>query len=59
MINNDMEVKFIKDVTSEGKRMVINIPKKHHKKIRLGQKMIIQDLDSKNLTKEELRELIR
>lgn len=53
-----MTLKFIKNVTSEGKRRVLNIPKKHHDKIPIGKKMLIQDFEPEKMTKEELGELI-
>ena len=53
-----MTLKFIKNVTKEGDRKVINIPKRHYDKIEVGKKMLVSELDLKNMTKEELQELI-
>lgn len=58
MFNNDMTFKFIKKITSEGKRKVINVPKKHYNKLELGEKVIVSKLDYENMTKEELKEVI-
>lgn len=39
-----MSLKFIKKVTSEGKRKVINIPKRLDKKIEVGDDMLVTKL---------------
>ena len=54
-----MTLKFIKNITSEGKRKVINIPKKHYKDLELGEKVLVSKIDYNKITKEELKELIR
>ena len=58
MSNNDMTLKFIKQITSEGKRKVINIPKKHYDKLSVGKKMLLSEFEPEKMTKEELQELI-
>ena len=58
MFNNDMSVKFIKNITSEGKRRVINMPKKHYDKLSVGKKMLLTEFEPEKMTKEELQELI-
>jgi len=39
-----MTLKFIKKVTSEGKRKVINIPKKLNKEVEVGDDMLVEKL---------------
>ena len=53
-----MTLKFIKNVTKEGERKVINIPKKFHEKVKIGEKMLVSKLDYENISKEELKEII-
>ena len=53
-----MTLKFIKKVTSEGKRKVINIPKRFNDKVEVGEKVLVSKLDYNNMTKEELKDLI-
>ena len=53
-----MTLKFIKSITSEGKRRVINVPKKHHDKMTLGKKVLVSEIDYKKMTKEELEEIL-
>lgn len=53
-----MTLKFIKKVTSEGARKVLNIPKKYHDKVEVGEKLLVSKPDYKNMTNEELKELI-
>lgn len=57
-IINDMTLKFIKNVTVEGKRKVINIPKKYHEKIQKGKKMLVSEIEYEKMTKKEMEELI-
>ncbi|NHZ85634.1 MAG: hypothetical protein GWP19_07115 [Planctomycetia bacterium] len=54
-----MTLKFIKNITSEGKRKVINIPKKHYEDLKLGEKVLVSKIDYNKMTKEELKELIK
>ncbi len=56
--NNDMTLKIIKKITSEGTRRVLNIPKKYNEQCPVGKKMLIQDFEPEKMTKEELQELI-
>lgn len=58
MINNDMVLKIIKNITSEGKRRVINIPTKHYDILKVGKKVLISEIDYNNISKEELQEII-
>lgn len=58
MSNNDMTLKIIKKITSEGKRRVINMPTKHYDKLTIGKKMLIQEIDYDTMTKEELQEIM-
>lgn len=58
MSNNDMALKFIKEITKEGERRVLNIPKRYKERCPAGKKMLIQDFEPENMTKEELGELI-
>jgi len=53
-----MTLKFIKKVTSEGKRKVLNIPKKYTEEIKPGEAMIVSRPDYEKMTKEELKEII-
>jgi len=53
-----MALKFIKKITSEGKRKVINVPKRHYDKLEKGEKVLVSKLDYKNMTKEQLKEII-
>ncbi len=53
-----MSFKFIKNVTSEGERKVINVPKKYHEKVKIGEKVLVSKLDYDNMSKEELKEII-
>lgn len=53
-----MTLKFIKKVTSEGDRRVLNIPKKHHDKVPVGKKMVISDYEPEKMTKQELQEVL-
>jgi len=59
MFNNDMTLKFIKKITSEGKRKVINIPKKHYDKLSIGENVLVSKLNPKDMTKEELMEVVK
>ncbi len=53
-----MTLKFIKNVTKEGERKVINIPKKYHKEVEVGEKVLVSKLDYEKMSKEELKEII-
>ena len=53
-----MTLKFIKNVTKEGERKVINIPKKYHEKVKVGEKVLVSKLDYDKMSKEELKEII-
>ena len=53
-----MTLKFIKNITKEGERKVINIPKKYHEKVEIGEKMLVSKLNYDNMSKEELKEII-
>ena len=46
-----MEVKFIKKVTSEGKRRVINVPKKSS--IKVGDDVLVQKINLDKVVIEE------
>lgn len=58
MSNNDMTLKFIKNITKEGDRRVLNIPKKYNEQCPPGKKMLIQDFEPEKMTKEELQEIM-
>lgn len=58
MINNVMTLKIIRTITSEGRRRVINVPTKNYDKLTVGKKVIVQEIDYDNMTKEELQEII-
>lgn len=53
-----MTLKFIKKITSEGERRVLNIPKKYLLQCPVGKKMLIQDFNPSEMTREELEEII-
>ena len=53
-----MTLKFIKNVTKEGERKVINVPKKYHEIIEVGEKVLVSKLDYEKMSKEELKEII-
>ena len=54
-----MTLKFIKNITKEGERRVLNIPKKYHNKCEVGKKMLVSEINYEDMTKEELGELIK
>ena len=47
-----MTLKFIKNVTKEGERKVINVPKKYHKEVEIGEKMLVSKLDYEKCQKK-------
>jgi len=59
MSSNYMSVKFIKQITSEGERKVLNIPKKYDSELPIGTKMLIKKFNAEEMTKEELEELLK
>lgn len=55
---NDMKSKFIKKITSEGKRKVINVPKKSEQDFQIGESVLVSKINYNELTKEEIVELL-
>jgi len=53
-----MVLKFIKEITSEGERKVLNIPKRFHSQLPKGKKMLVQEINYDEMTKEELMEIL-
>ena len=48
-----MKLKFIKKVTKEGKRKIVNIPKKYYNDIDVGDDVIIQKIDINKINFED------
>lgn len=54
-----MSKKFVKEITKEGKRKVINIPKKYDDDFDYKEKVLVSKLDYSKLSKEELEEILK